>query len=317
MSERYTDDARMVMALAKKEPLRFKGSYIGAEHYLLAVLQVKKGVAFRMLASLNLDLAELAAAVEQKCEKGLEDVGWGELPQTPRAKRVVQLAVEEARSIGSLWITTGHFLLALLHEEAGVASDVLKEFGVRLEQVRELLPQFPEESSDERAAAILQKIRVSKSDREVPAQMIKLAGKGHAALEKLQRATGFGADEALEEAAKIVCEQRGLPLDLRTTDELLAEHRLLSETYGADLNLIEERMKSHDYDKTFVRLAQANLEYLKALRQADRKVQFAWLLQSELVSIEVAAIWVRNYGLGEDFELWARAYAEFLGQTSG
>lgn len=292
MSERYTEQARMVIALAKQEPRRFKSTYIGTEHYLLAVLQVKKGTAFRMLASLNLDLAELAAAVEKKCEKGLEDVGWGELPSTLRAKRVVQLALEEARTLGSVWVTTGHFLLALLREEEGVASDVLKDFGVRLEQVRELLPQFPEESSDERAA--------------------ELSNRDRAAMEKMQRALGVPTrTEALEEAAKIVCKQRGWPLDLRTTDELLSEYFTGPPRGEVPGDWFSRLLQQYAYDRDFGRYVKADREWRKEL-PASPKLEYVLHVLWHGRTTARPALTLREImkQKDENFEAWADVFDE-------
>jgi len=137
MFERFTDRARKVMALANQEAQRFNHDYIGTEHILLGLVKEGSGVGANVLKNLNVDLRRVRLEVEKLVKSGPEMVTMGKLPQTPRAKRVIEYAIEEARNLNHNYVGTEHLLLGLLREQDGVAAQVLMAMGLKLEDVRE------------------------------------------------------------------------------------------------------------------------------------------------------------------------------------
>jgi ATP-dependent Clp protease ATP-binding subunit ClpC len=137
MFERFTDRARKVMALANQEAQRFNHEYIGTEHILLGLVKEGSGVGANVLKNLAVDLRKVRIEVEKLVKSGPEMVTMGKLPQTPRAKRVIEYAIEEARNLNHNYVGTEHLLLGLLREQDGVAAQVLMNIGLKLEDVRE------------------------------------------------------------------------------------------------------------------------------------------------------------------------------------
>jgi len=137
MFERLTDRARKVMALANQEAQRFNHEYIGTEHILLGLVKEGSGVGANVLKNLDIDLRKVRLEVEKLVKSGPEMVTMGKLPQTPRAKKVVEYAIEEARNLNHNYVGTEHLLLGLLREHDGVAAQVLMNLGLKLEEVRE------------------------------------------------------------------------------------------------------------------------------------------------------------------------------------
>ncbi len=137
MFERFTDRARKVMALANQEAQRFNHEYIGTEHILLGLVKEGSGVGANVLKNLHVDLRRVRMEVERLVKAGPEMVTMGKLPQTPRAKRVIEYAIEEARNLNHNYVGTEHLLLGLLREQDGVAAQVLMNLGLKLEEVRE------------------------------------------------------------------------------------------------------------------------------------------------------------------------------------
>ena len=137
MFERLTDRARKVMALANQEAQRFNHEYIGTEHILLGLVKEGSGVGANVLKNLGVDLRRVRLEVEKLVKSGPEMVTMGKLPQTPRAKKVIEYAIEEARSLNHNYVGTEHLLLGLLREHDGVAAQVLMNLGIKLEEVRE------------------------------------------------------------------------------------------------------------------------------------------------------------------------------------
>jgi ATP-dependent Clp protease ATP-binding subunit ClpC len=137
MFERFTDRARKVMALANQEAQRFNHEYIGTEHILLGLVKEGSGVGANVLKNLDVDLRKVRLEVEKLVKAGPEMVTMGRLPQTPRAKKVIEYAIEEARNLNHNYVGTEHLLLGLLREHDGVAAQVLMNLGLKLEQVRE------------------------------------------------------------------------------------------------------------------------------------------------------------------------------------
>ncbi|HZV07044.1 MAG TPA: Clp protease N-terminal domain-containing protein [Gemmataceae bacterium] len=137
MYERFTDRARKVMQLANQEAQRFNHEYIGTEHILLGLIKEGAGVAANVLKNLDIDLRKLRMEVEKIVLRGPDVVIVGKLPQTPRAKKVIEYAIEEARSLNHKYIGTEHLLLGLLREEDTVAAQILLNLGLKLDDVRD------------------------------------------------------------------------------------------------------------------------------------------------------------------------------------
>ena len=137
MYERFTDRARKVMQLANQEAQRFNHEYIGTEHVLLGLIKEGSGVAANVLKNLDVDLRKIRLEVEKLVQSGPDMVTMGKLPQTPRAKKVIEYSMEEARNLNHNYVGTEHILLGLLREQEGVAAQVLMNLGLKLEEVRD------------------------------------------------------------------------------------------------------------------------------------------------------------------------------------
>lgn len=137
MFERFTDRARKVMALANQEAQRFNHEYIGTEHILLGLVKEGNGVAANVLKNMDVDLKKLRLGIEKLVKSGPDMVTMGKLPQTPRAKKVIEYAIEEARALNHNYVGTEHILLGLLRETEGIAAQVLMNLGLKLEDVRQ------------------------------------------------------------------------------------------------------------------------------------------------------------------------------------
>jgi len=125
------------MQLANQEAQRFNHEYIGTEHILLGLVKEGSGVAANVLKNLDVDLRKIRLEVEKLVQSGPEMVTIGKLPQTPRAKKVIEYSMEEARNLNHNYVGTEHILLGLLREQEGVAAQVLMNLGMKLEDVRE------------------------------------------------------------------------------------------------------------------------------------------------------------------------------------
>ena len=133
--EKFSERARRVLTIAQEEARNLNHSYIGTEHILLGLVREEEGVAARVLTNLGIGLGKVRSAVEFIIGRG-EKPGTGETGLTPRAKKVIELAIDEARQLGHNYIGTEHLLLGLLREGEGVASSVLDSFGITLERAR-------------------------------------------------------------------------------------------------------------------------------------------------------------------------------------
>ena len=133
--DKFTERARRVLTLAQEEAQRFNHNYIGTEHLLLGLVREGDGVAAKVLSNLGVDLNKVRSAVEFIIGRG-DRSGTGEIGLTPRAKKVIELAVDEARRLNHSYIGTEHLLLGLVREGEGVAAGVLESLGVNLERVR-------------------------------------------------------------------------------------------------------------------------------------------------------------------------------------
>lgn len=133
--DRFTERARKVLSLAQEEAQRFQHNYIGTEHLLLGLVREGEGVAARVLESMGVELYKVRQAVEFIIGRG-DRIVLGEIGLTPRAKRVIELAVDEARRLNHHYIGTEHILLGLVREGEGIACGVLESLGVTLHKVR-------------------------------------------------------------------------------------------------------------------------------------------------------------------------------------
>ncbi len=133
--DQFTKRARHVLTLAQEEAQRLQHNYIGTEHLLLGLVREEEGIAAEVLSNLGIEVDQVRHAVEAIIGRG-ERVVLGELGLTPRAKKVIELAWEEARRLNHRFIGTEHLLLGLIREGEGIAAGVLENLGLQLEQVR-------------------------------------------------------------------------------------------------------------------------------------------------------------------------------------
>jgi ATP-dependent Clp protease ATP-binding subunit ClpC len=139
--ERFTERARQVVVLAQDGARDLKHNYIGTEHLLLGLLREEEGLAARALESLGVTLEEMREQVASIIGQG-DEVATGQIPFTPRAKKVLELSLREALSLGHNFIGTEHLLLGLARENQGVASRILLDLGVDAEKIHSLVIQM-------------------------------------------------------------------------------------------------------------------------------------------------------------------------------
>ena len=154
----FTPRAQQVLALARKEADRFNHNFVGTEHLLLGLIKLGQGVAVNVLQKLGLDLDTVRMEVEKQVGTGPDQKMIGNIPYTPRVKKVLALAAKEAKALNHTYVGTEHILLGLLREGDGVAARVLKNLDVDIEQTRqeilkELDPHFASGEEPQGAAA--------------------------------------------------------------------------------------------------------------------------------------------------------------------
>src|ERR1700735_2615793 len=132
----FTPRAQQVLALARKEADRFNHNFVGTEHLLLGLIKLGQGVAVNVLQKLGLDLETLRVEVEKMVGTGPDTKMSGNIPYTPRVKKVLALAGKEAKALNHSYVGTEHMLLGLLREGDGVSARVLRSLDVDLEQTR-------------------------------------------------------------------------------------------------------------------------------------------------------------------------------------
>lgn len=170
----FTPRAQQVLALARKEADRFHHNYVGTEHLLLGLINLGQGVAVNVLQKMGLDLQTVRTAVEKQVGTGPESKPSGNIPYTPRVKKVLALAGKEAKALNHSYVGTEHILLGLLREGEGVAARVLKSLDVDIERCRneilsELDPNFSSESEEAAAGAPSGQSAEDKKDTKTPA----------------------------------------------------------------------------------------------------------------------------------------------------
>lgn len=136
MGYNFTERVRKVLALAREEAARLRHEYVGTEHILLGLVREGEGVAVAVLRNLHIDPDEIRESVEGLVKKGINAVTRVDLPYTSRAKKVLELAMSEARDLDHEYVGTEHLLLGLVREERGIAAQTLTARGVDLASVR-------------------------------------------------------------------------------------------------------------------------------------------------------------------------------------
>lgn len=132
----FTPRAQQVLAHARREADRFNHHYIGTEHLLLGLLKLGKGVAVTILENLGVELSAVRKQVEEQIGRGTEPQAEGNIPYTPRVRKVLAMANREAQELNHTYVGTEHLLLGLIRDGDGVAGQILRHFGVDLEQAR-------------------------------------------------------------------------------------------------------------------------------------------------------------------------------------
>jgi ATP-dependent Clp protease ATP-binding subunit ClpC len=145
MFERFTDHARKVMAIANEQAKQFEHKYIATEHIFLGLIKEGSGTGAAVLKNLGVDFEKMLSEVEQllKLKGGHETVAEGQIPATQNAKKVIELAIEEARNFHHDYIGTEHILLGLLRVSEGIASQVLINLGISIEKARMEIEKLP------------------------------------------------------------------------------------------------------------------------------------------------------------------------------
>ncbi len=150
MYERFTDRFRKIMQFANQEAIRFNHDYVGTEHILIGLVREGNGVAAILLKKFAVELHKIRIEVETRIQSGPDMVTMGKLPQTPHAKKSIEYAMYEARILNDDYVGTEHLLLGLLHEDEGIAAQVLMNLGLRFEKVRAEIEAIPGRSDEER-----------------------------------------------------------------------------------------------------------------------------------------------------------------------
>ncbi len=157
MIEPFTNRARKVLALANQEAQRFKHEYIGTEHILLGLVKEGSGVGATVLKNHDVDIKKLRLEVKKLVKSNPDMVTMGKLPRTPRAKKVIEYAIEEARSHNHTYVGTEHILLGLFRENKSTAAQVLMNLGLKLEDVRQEVLNRPIEAKKQDLKTLLTK----------------------------------------------------------------------------------------------------------------------------------------------------------------
>ncbi len=180
MFERFTERARQVVVLAQDEARALKHNYIGTEHILLGLLREEEGLAARVLESLDITVEEVRAQVARIVGQG-DEVTTGQIPFTPRAKKVLELALREALSLGHNYLGTEHILLGLVRENEGVAARILLDFDADAEKIRNEIIRMlsgPGRRQQGGGAAPGEKTKSSKLLDQFGRNLTKLAAEG-------------------------------------------------------------------------------------------------------------------------------------------
>jgi len=205
----FTPRAQQVLALARKEADRFNHNYVGTEHLLLGLIKLGQGVAVNVLQKMNLDLETVRLEVEKQVGNGPETKMVGNIPYTPRVKKVLALAGKEAKALNHSYVGTEHILLGLLREGDGVAARVLKNLEVDIERtrneiLRELDPNFSGNANEDEESDFEEPGAGNRKEGKTPAlkafgrDLTKLAKEG--ALDPV-----IGREDEIERVIQILC----------------------------------------------------------------------------------------------------------------
>ncbi len=217
MMNNFTPRAQQVLALARKEADRFNHNYVGTEHLLLGLIKLGQGVAVNVLQKLGLDLETVRMEVEKHVGSGQESKMAGNIPYTPRVKKVLALASKEARALNHSYVGTEHILLGLLREGEGVAAHVLKSLEIDIERTRteilkEIDPNFTPNQEDEdeapTSAASFQEAPTSNPGKAKDSKTPALKAFGRDLTEMAQKAEldpVIGRADEIERVIQILC----------------------------------------------------------------------------------------------------------------
>src|SRR6516164_6998547 len=174
----FTPRAQQVLALARKEADRFNHNFLGTEHLLLGLIKLGQGVAVNVLQKMGLDLETVRMEVEKQVGTGPDQKMIGNIPYTPRVKKVLDLAKREAKNLNHTYIGTEHILLGLLREGDGVAARILRSLDVDIEQTRqeilkELDPNFAAQEESASAPETPEKPSAPEKKGEVKTPALK------------------------------------------------------------------------------------------------------------------------------------------------
>ena len=203
----FTPRAQQVLALARKEADRFNHSFVGTEHLLLGLINLGQGVAVNVLQKMGLDLETVRLEVEKQVGTGPDQKLAGNIPYTPRVKKVLELSKKEAKALHHTYVGTEHILLGLLREGEGVAARVLRNLDIDIDQCRqeilhELDPNF--ESDDEVAAGMEEESEGGKKQVKTPA--LKAFGRDLTEIAKKgEMDPVIGRSEEIERVIQVLC----------------------------------------------------------------------------------------------------------------
>lgn len=207
----FTPRAQQVLALARKEADRFNHNYVGTEHLLLGLIKLGQGVAVNVLQKMGLDLETVRQEVEKLVGSGPENQMTGNIPYTPRVKKVLALAGKEAKALQHSYVGTEHILLGLLREGEGVASQVLKKLEIDLDRTRnevlkELDPNFNPEEADEEGLDAEEVTSGGAPHKEAKTPALKAFGRDLTELaQKGELDPVIGRAEEIERVIQILC----------------------------------------------------------------------------------------------------------------
>src|SRR5690242_3907438 len=207
----FTPRAQQVLALARKEADRFNHNFVGTEHLLLGLIKLGQGVAVNVLQKLGLDLETVRMEVEKQVGTGPDQKMIGNIPYTPRVKKVLALAAKEAKALNHTYVGTEHILLGLLREGDGVAARVLKNLDVDIEQTRqeilkELDPNFAAQEEQASAEPGGEKAPPSEKKGEVKTPALKAFGRDLTEIaRKNEMDPVIGRKNEIERVIQILC----------------------------------------------------------------------------------------------------------------
>ncbi len=212
MMNNFTPRAQQVLALARKEADRFNHNYVGTEHLLLGLIKLGQGVAVNVLQKMGLDLETVRSEVEKQVGSGPETKMVGNIPYTPRVKKVLALAGKEAKSLNHSYVGTEHILLGLLREGEGVAARVLKNLEVDIERTRneilkELDPNYtPAEGEGESGGGAPEPAAAGGSRRDSKTPALKAFGRDLTEMARKGEVDPvIGRESEIERVIQVLC----------------------------------------------------------------------------------------------------------------